>query len=175
MYEQMVRGQREGPIGRRIVIVAAVSVVVVVLITALAVALAPPRPPGSVLTGTSWQWTGSTTGTAEGPLGVSDPAAYTIELLPDRTFRARADCNVVSGTYRTVPSGRTGSPWARLTLRPGPSSLAACGADSLSDVFVRQLESAVRYVVADAVLTVGLADGGSMTFGASDPSVPVAP
>jgi len=166
----MVRGVREGPIGRRIIAVAVVSVVAVVLITALALALAPPRPPGSILTGTAWQWAGTTTGANEVPLTVSDPAIYAVEFMTDRTFQARADCNSVSGTYRRILPGRTGTSWTGLTLSPAATSLVACGPDSLSDVFVRDLEQAARYVIVNEQLTISLSDGRAMTFRAAAPA-----
>ena len=160
-----LRGVREGPIGRRIALVAAASVAAVVMIVVLAVALAPPRPPGSVLTGTTWQWTGATTGAADDPLVVTDPSRYTIELMSDFTFRAVADCTTVSGTYRTVPAGRTGLPSTGLELRPEPYSLAPCSPDSLSGAFLQGLWSAARYAIADAKLELILSPGqGTMSF-----------
>lgn len=175
-YEDVVvdigafRGVREGPIGRPIVVVAIVSVVAVLMIVVLAVALAPPRPPGSILTGTAWQWTGAMTGSAEVPLVVPDPSNYTIEFMSDGTFRATADCNVVSGTYRTVLAGRTGLPSTGLRLRPGPYSPAACGPDSLSDAFLRGLWSAARYVIADSKLLILRTTQGTMTFEVGGPA-----
>jgi heat shock protein HslJ len=174
-YEDVVvnidafRGVREGPIGGRIVVVAIASVVTVSMIVVLAVALAPPRPPGSILTGTTWQWTGATTGSAEVPLVVPDPSNYTIEFMSDSTFRTTADCNAVSGTYRTVSAGRTGLSSTGLRLRPGPYSLAACGPDSLSDAFLQGLWSAARYVIADSKLTILRSTQGTMTFDVGGP------
>ena len=161
---QAFRGVREGPIGGRIVVVAIISVVAVVTMTVLAVALAPPRPPGSILTGTTWQWSGATTGSAGVPLVVPDPSKYTIEFMSDSTFRATADCTTVSGTYRTVPAGRTGLSSTGLRLRPAPYSLASCGPDSLSDAFLQGLWSAARYVIADSKLTILRSTQDTMTF-----------
>lgn len=166
----MVRGEREGPIGVRIVVVAVVSVILVLVITALAVALAPPRPPGSVLTGTSWQWTGTTTSASEAPPVVSDPATYAVEFKTDLTFQARADCNSVSGTYRRILPGRNGTSWTGLTLSPAATSLVACGPDSLADVYLRDLERAARYVIVNEQLTITLSDGRAMIFRAADPA-----
>jgi hypothetical protein len=165
-----LRGVREGPIGRRIVLVAIVSAATVLMIVVLAVTLAPPRPPGSVLTGTNWQWTGATTGAAGAPLVVADPSRYTIEFMADSTFRAVADCNTVSGTYRSVPAGRTGLPSTGLGLRPDPYSLASCSPDSLSGAFLQGLWSAARYAIADANLEMILGSGqGTMSFVARVP------
>ncbi len=161
---QAFRGVREGPIGRRILVVAIVSVVAVVGITVLAVALAPPRPPGSLLNGATWQWTGATTGSAEVPRVVPDPSRYTIEFMSDLTFRATADCITVSGTYVRVLPGRTGLSSIGLRLRPDPYGRASCGPDSLSDVFLQGLWSAARYVLSDSRLTILRSDGGTMTF-----------
>jgi hypothetical protein len=169
-----LRGVREGPIGRRIALVAGACAATVVMIVALAVALAPPRPPGSVLTGTTWEWTGATTGATTGaaddPLVVADPSRYTIEFMSDFTFRAVADCTTVSGTYRTVPAGRTGLPSTGLELRPDPYSLAPCSPDSLSGAFLQGLWSAARYAIADAKLEMILRSGqGTMSFEARVP------
>jgi heat shock protein HslJ len=167
---QAFRGVREGPIGGRIVVVAIASVVAVLMIVVLAVALAPPRPPGSVLTGTTWQWTGATTGAADVPLVVPDPAKYTIEFMSDWTFRATADCNTVAGAYRTVLAGRSGLSSTGLRLRPDPYSLASCGPDSLSDAFLQGLWSAARYVIADSKLMISRSTQGTMIFEVGGPA-----
>jgi heat shock protein HslJ len=167
---QAFRGVREGPIGQRIVVVATVSLVAVVVVVLLAVAFAPPRPPGSVLTGTTWQWTGATTGSADVPLVVPDPADYTLEFMTDSTFRATADCITVSGTYVRVLAGRTGAPWTGLRIRPEPSSRASCGPDSLSDAFLEGLRSAARYVIVDSTLMISRPSGTTMTFEVGGPA-----
>ena len=164
------RGVREGSIGRRIVVVAVVSLVAVVVVMLLAVAFAPPRPPGSVLTGTTWQWTGATTGSADVPLVVPDPADYTIEFMTDFTFRATADCITVSGTYVRVLAGRTGLPRTGLRLRPDPYSPASCGPASLSDAFLEGLRSAGSYVITDSRLMISSSSGGTMTFEVGGPA-----
>lgn len=169
-----LRGTREGPIGRRIVLVAGACAATVVMIVALAVALAPPRPPGSVLSGTTWEWTGATTGAADDPLVVADPSSYTIEFMSDFTFRAVADCTTVSGTYWRVLAGRTGLPSTGLELRPDPYSLAPCSPDSLSGAFLQGLWSAARYAIADAKLEMILRSGqGTMSFEARVPRAAV--
>ena len=168
------RGIRTGSVGWRIGVVAAVSVVAVVTATALAVALAPPRPPGSLLVGATWQWTGATTGSAEGTLVVPDPSRYSVEFLPDSTFRATSDCASVSGTYVRILAGRTGLPSTGLRLHPDPYSPGACAPDSLSGAFLQGLWSAARYVIADSELTILRADGGTMTFEVGGPAADAA-
>lgn len=164
------RGVREGPIGRRIVVVAIGSFVAALLVAAIAVAFAPPRPPASILTGTTWQWTGATTGPAEVPLVVPDPSKYTIEFLSDSMFRATAVCNTVSGTYVSVLVGGTGLWSTGLRFLPDPYSLASCGPDSLSDAFLRGLWSAATYVIDDSKLVISRSIQGTMTFETRGPA-----
>jgi heat shock protein HslJ len=174
-YEDLVvdieafRGVREGPIGGRIVVAAIVSVVAVVMIVMLAGAVAPPPQPGSILAGTTWKWTGAMAATGDVPLVVPDPSKYTVEFGSDRTFRATADCNIVSGTYRAIPPGRTGLASTGLQLRPDPYSPAACGPASLSDAFLQGLWSAARYEISDAKLTILRSTQGTMTFEVGGP------
>lgn len=167
---QAFRGVREGPVGWRIVVVAIVSVVAVVSVTALAVALAPPRPPGSLLVGAPWQWTGATSRSAEVPLVVPDPSRYTVEFYADSTFRATTDCITVTGTYFRVLAGQTGLPSTGLRLHPDPYVPAACP-DSLSGAFLQGLSSATNYVIVDAELTILRAEQGTMTFSVAGKAV----
>ena len=164
MDVQGLRGVRQGPIGGRIVAVAIVSVVAVVAMTIMAVALAPPHPPGSLLVGATWQWSGTTESSAGPAIVVPDPSRYTIEFMADRTFRASADCITVSGTYVRILPGRTGVASIGLRLRPDPYSTASCGPDSLAGPFLEGLGSAARYVIADSKLTILRVDQGTMTF-----------
>ena len=101
---------------------------------------------------------------------VRDPSKYTIEFRSDRTFRATADCTTVSGTYRTVPAGRTGLSSTGLRLQPDPYSLDSCGPDSLSDAFLQGLWSAARYQIADSQLTILRSTEGTMTFEVGGPA-----
>lgn len=167
---QAFRGVREGPIGWRIVAVAVLSVVALSVTVALAVAMAPPRPPGSVLVGTTWQWTAATTGAAHVSVVVPDPASYTIEFAPDGTFRATADCTTVSGTYARILPGRLPQSSTGLRLRPDAYRPGSCGPDSLSDTFLEGLWSAAGYAIADSTLTILGATPGWMTFEVGGPA-----
>jgi heat shock protein HslJ len=150
---------------------AALMTAVAVLVVAI-VGLPPPR---LVLTGATWLWTGSSTRAGESPLRVPDPEAYTIRFARDRTYEAVADCNRASGTYGVVPTGRAGGATNGLTLVPAPASLVACGAESLSGLFLQQLESAGHYVIAGSQLTIMLYPQGTMTFEAVVPVVSSSP
>lgn len=65
------------------------------------------------------------------------PANYTLEFMPDGQVAVQADCNRANGTY-TV----TGS---QIDIELGPTTLAACPEDSLSDEYLRLLDDAVIY------------------------------
>jgi len=142
---------------------ALVPVLAALAVVVVAILLLGGPPSGDGLTAITWQWTATTTREAAAPSTVPDSSGYTIEFRPDRTFRANADCYAVSGRYRRIPPGRMG-PLTGLTITPGPNSLVACGAGSLSEAYVKDLERATSYRIADGQLTITLADGGTMTF-----------
>jgi hypothetical protein len=112
---------------------------------------------GSSLTGKAWQWVSWTTVTPQAKEDVPEPASYTIEFKTDGTFQAKADCNTVAGTYTSSTSGG-------LKIYPGPSTLVACGDDSMSDVFVQKLGLAISYTFFRSEMTINLSDLGTMTF-----------
>jgi heat shock protein HslJ len=133
---------------RRLIVVAGVVVVTLVLAACAS---------GSSLTGKTWQWNSWTTVSPQAKSDVPDPSSYTIEFKEDGTFQAKADCNSVSGTYVT-----TASKGLKITL--GPSTLVACGADSLSDTFVQKLALATSYTFFRSEMTINQQDLGTMTF-----------
>ena len=112
---------------------------------------------GSSLTGKTWQWNAWTTLTPQMQADVPDPSSYTIEFKSDGTFQAKADCNTVSGTYVTSAS-------QALKITLGPSTLVACGPDSLSDVFIEKLGLATAYTFFRSEMTINLQDLGTMGF-----------
>ena len=115
-----------------------------------------PAAMGPMLTGTVWQWLGTTTG--EGPLYVTDPTRTTIEFLDDGTAAIKADCNRVVATYEADAAGS-------ITITPGPTTLAACPADSQGELFTQQLGAAGLYFFQDGELFIDLyADAGTMQF-----------
>jgi heat shock protein HslJ len=151
------------------------SVVLWTAVTILVIAIVGIAPPRLVLTGTTWQWTGSTTGAGETPLVVPDRAAYAVQFKRDGTYAATADCDQVSGTFRVFPAGRAGGATNGLTLAPAPAGPAACGPESLADQFALQLGSASRYAIGGSRLTITLAPRGTMTFEAAVPVVSPSP
>jgi heat shock protein HslJ len=143
--------QARGDSMRRLVAVVAFALAAVILVAACS------SSSGSSLTGKAWQWTASTTKVPASQSVVPDPQNYTITFNTDGTFSAKVDCNNMAGQYTTTSSGG-------LTIRPGPMTLAACGADSLSDIYVAELLKSKSYAIADAKLTITLTDEGTMTF-----------
>ena len=105
---------------------------------ALLVACATPS--GTGLTNTTWKWSASTTTTPPSQSVVPKPDDYTILFKPNQTFEAKADCNQVSGSWSTD----TGN---GIDIKLGPSTLAACGADSLAPQFTAGLDKASAYVL----------------------------
>jgi len=131
----------------------------IALAVAAIVALAACSGSSSSLTGKTWQLTAMTHRVAGGFGGVpeADQADYTIEFTSDGTYQAKADCNATSGTYTTTSDGG-------LTMAPGPTTLVACPAGSLSDEYVQDLAIASGYQIVDGELSITLKDGWTLEF-----------
>jgi heat shock protein HslJ len=114
---------------------------------------------GSDLTGRTWQLTALTTKVPafQGVVPAADQSKYTIEFMSDGTFASKADCNQVAGTYTTTSSGG-------LTIKPGPSTMAACPEGSLGPEYVAALALAKSYAIANAELVITLTDEGTLQF-----------
>src|SRR4051794_139945 len=85
-----------------------------------------------------WHWTGSITRKPAAQTSVTDPARYSLTFLPAGMVRIVADCNTIQGTY-TV-NGNS------LTINTsGPSTLVACGPESLDQNFLRELHLVTSY------------------------------
>jgi heat shock protein HslJ len=114
---------------------------------------------GGEITGTTWRLVSITTQSPSFSAIVPAEAMvnYTIEFNEDGTFSAKADCNQVSGTYTIQDNGV-------LTIVPGPSTLAFCGEESLSDAYKTALGQAGSYTIAENQLTITLLDDGTLTF-----------
>jgi heat shock protein HslJ len=108
------------------------------------------------LTGAVWQWQEfqSSDGTVVKP---ENPAAYTLEFLPDGKLAVGADCNRAMGA-----STADGS---QLTLQAAAMTRAACPPGSLSDQYLEYLNGVVSYVFQDGDLFLALKyDSGIMKF-----------
>jgi uncharacterized lipoprotein YbaY len=111
----------------------------------------------SDIVGIVWNWQGFQDTAEKNDIVVPNPDNYRLELLPDGTFSAKADCNLVSGTY-TLEG-------ASLTLQLGPTTMAECGPDSLYNEYLALLTQVVTYVREGEALYLNLmADAGNMKF-----------
>jgi heat shock protein HslJ len=82
---------------------------------------------------------------------------YTITFKAAGQADIKADCNQVGATYTTTPGGS-------ITITPGPSTLAACPADSQGQQFVAALSSATSYNVEGAQLVLRQRDQSRLEF-----------
>jgi heat shock protein HslJ len=120
----------------------------------------PSAAAGAGLTGKTWHLTAITEKVPafQGVVPTAEQAKYTIQFMSDGTFSAKADCNQLSGTYKT--SGTDG-----LTIESGPMTMAMCPEGSLSVQYVDSLEKAKTYAIANDQLTITLSDEGTLVFG----------
>lgn len=116
----------------------------------------PSEVPHAPLLGTTWAL--ERVRFADGSeLFPADPALYTVVLGADGSVALRADCNRGAGRFDLDGE--------RLSFAPFASTRAACPADSLDQVFLAQLGSAVSYQFADGRLIVATAiDASLLTF-----------
>jgi heat shock protein HslJ len=111
------------------------------------------------LTGKAWSLAAVTENVPafQGVVPPSDLGKYTIQFSPDGTYSAKADCNMVAGTYTTTASGG-------MTINPGASTMAMCAEGSLSDLYVLGLMNTTSYAIAGDQLTLTLGDKGTLQF-----------
>jgi heat shock protein HslJ len=130
----------------------------VITVVLLALALVGCGKKEAELVGATWQWQEFQDSAGASNISVSDPDNYTLTLQEDGTAAIKADCNQVMWSYELDDS--------RLTFNTlGPSTLAACGDDSLDQVYLERLGNTATYVMADGKLHLNLrADAGNMVF-----------
>lgn len=122
-------------------------------------AYASPAAQQHQLTGTAWKWTGTLMNDGS-RTPVQEPNRYLLTFLDGGKLAIQADCNRVLGAYTTEDN--------RITITPGPTTLAACPPNSLSDQFVKQLTNVGSYFFRDGNLVLEIKfDSGSMTLVAS--------
>ena len=113
------------------------------------------------LTGIVWQWQG-TAMSDDSQVKIKFPDRYTVEFLANGKVQMRADCNKGGGTY--VIDG------ASLTMEVAAKTKIKCRADSKSNLFIKQLNHAVTYVMDGDQLVINLfADAGNMKFANGGP------
>jgi len=80
-----------------------------------------------------WQWRKLSGGAVSPAKTIPNPENYTLILRVDGSFSGKADCNAIAGTY-TNEKGR-------FSINLDPSTMAACGPDSLDQEYLRLLSS----------------------------------
>ncbi|MDJ0746880.1 MAG: META domain-containing protein [Xenococcaceae cyanobacterium MO_167.B27] len=88
---------------------------------------------------------------------VDNPSNYTIEFLPDGQVQIKADCNRARGTYTQKGSS--------ISIKIGPTTRAMCPPESISERYLKELQSAVIFFFQDGNLYFDLKfDTGTMKF-----------
>jgi heat shock protein HslJ len=141
--------------------------VVLAVVAILAAACAPAATPGSDLTGKTWLLTGITEQVPafQGVVPPDQQGKYTITFATDGTFQSQADCNQVGGTYKV-------SGTSKITIEPGPSTLAFCPDGDLGVLFTTALGTATSYAISGSDLTLTADNGGTLQFTAGTAASP---
>jgi len=85
---------------------------------------------------------------------IDSPENYTLTFNEDGTVSIKADCNNATGSYSD--DGTT------LSVEVGPTTLAACPADSLSEEFINLVSMGGNYTIAQGYLFIATNDGNSV-------------
>jgi heat shock protein HslJ len=112
---------------------------------------------GGDITGQTWHLTSITSVQRQEIVPAEDMVSYTITFNDDGTWDGQADCNQISGTY-TIEGE------AILTITLGPSTMAACPEDSLSERYVEALVTTTTYSIAENQMTLTLGDNGELLY-----------
>jgi heat shock protein HslJ len=135
-----------------------ISATAVSLVWLGSAACTPPKTPMDepMLTDTVWQL--QQIQFNDGTLLTPDnPANYAVEFMADGQLGVQADCNRVLGEFTEDGSS--------LAITLGPSTLAACGPESIDTEFTQSLSNAALYFFQADDLFIDLAfDSGTMQF-----------
>lgn len=111
----------------------------------------------STLEGAIWQWTCLKENEPASQTVVPKPENYTVTFNQGGGLQIKADCNMVQGGYTLEGD--------RISILLGPSTLAACGEQSLDRQFLGLLERVNSYTIKDDQLILYLLDEkGIITF-----------
>jgi heat shock protein HslJ len=98
----------------------------------------------------TWAWAGrDPNGNDIEPIVITTPENYTLLFNEDGSFNAKADCNVVLGSYATDAPGS-------IFMEAGPSTMAFCGETSSDMAMLQMFGPAQDYVISE--------DGQTLTF-----------
>ena len=112
------------------------------------------------LVGKTWAWERrDPNGNSSDPINVPNPENYTLMFNEDGTFAAKLDCNNANGEYTSRGVGN-------IMMMLGPSTMAACGPDSLDAMMVQTFGPAQDYVIEGngAVLKFSWVAGGPIDY-----------
>lgn len=145
---------------RRLVTLALLALV------ALSACATPIATPDAELVGSDWQLIAMTTKSPdfEGNIPAEDQARYAITFGADGLYSATADCNMMSGEFKTVGS--------KITIKTGASTLAMCPEDSLGGIYAAALTQASTFDIVAERLTITLVGGGSLVFEVAPAATP---
>jgi heat shock protein HslJ len=112
----------------------------------------------TTITGIVWKWERYEDTVKPHHFVIADPDKYTLVLLPNGTYRVKADCNRMQGQYSL--DGR------RIRIVPGAATLAECEQGSRYSEYLKNLTVAVNFVMRGNKLVLNLAmSGESLIFG----------
>jgi len=115
------------------------------------------RQAGTDIIDITWQWVSLAEYEPASQSVVPDSENYTIILTSDGTMNIKADCNMVSGSYKIDGNS--------LTLELGPSTMAFCGEESLDLMFTELLNNVESYNLENDQLFLNLENEfGKMSF-----------
>ena len=129
---------------------------VLCLIPGILVACGSSSTSGGSLTGVTWQLTNAKFDGQSTSNTISQPDLYTIEFQTNGTANIKADCNTANFGYSINGN--------QLTITSGPTTLAYCGSDSLSQPYLQALVHATSYTLQGDTLTINSGSNGYMNF-----------
>lgn len=116
----------------------------------------------------TWQWADMVETEPASQSIVPDPENYAIVFRADGSVEIKADCNQVQGTYTQQGNA--------LIITLGASTMAACGEDSLDQLYLSSLDRVNTFgmlsgdlKLAGESVTMGFKDGGSAEIELVDP------
>jgi len=99
-----------------------------------------------------WQWSGLIETLPASQSVVPDPENYTITFSEDGTYSIKADCNRGSGSYTLEDN--------KMTIKPGPITLAYCGPDSLDSQYLSLLSNVTSISIEDEQMILDIGENG---------------
>src|SRR3954453_23504823 len=143
---------------------------IVCLVVVASLLVAACGGPSSTLTGTTWYVTAGSEAVPAWQWVVppASQGSYTIQFNSDGTFAGKADCNQVSGSYKTSGSDR-------MEIAPGPTTMAFCGEDSKDVLYISLLGQVSNFKTSGTDLTLTLKDSGTLQYSSITPTASPAP